>query len=96
MGAMIIGMATGGFAMMCCTVIVNMIVAVIVFVDARRCKTKPLVWTFMSLLFGPAAVPFYLVVKWKISKRKCSRCGTKIDKDAVYCIQCGEKINNKI
>ncbi len=92
MGAMLIGMATGGFALACCAVIVNIVAAVIIFIDARRRKMKAALWLFMALFFGLAVVPFYLIIKMKIIKQKCSWCGAKVDKDSVFCMQCGTKI----
>lgn len=88
LGAMFIGMITGGIAMMCMIVLVCIFAAVI-FIDAYRHGMKAWLWALMALLFNFYSLPVYIYVRIKKATLKCSSCGTKVGKKMEFCTGCG-------
>ncbi len=91
LGAMIIGMITGGIAMIFFAVTV-IILAVIIYFDARRHNMKAILWAVMALLFNFYSLPVYIFVRIKIATLKCSACGVKVGEGKNFCPECGAEI----
>ncbi len=91
MGAMLIGMITGGIAW-ACFIAINIVLACVIFTDAHRKKMKSAVWAVMALLFSFYAVPVYIIVRIKISRLKCGSCGTRVKNDDCFCAVCGNAV----
>lgn len=91
MGAMLIGMVTGGIAM-ACFVAITIVYAAIIFIDAYRHKMKAVIWTVMALLFNFWSLPVYIIVRIKIANLKCTSCGTKVGSKKLFCPECGTQV----
>lgn len=91
MGAMIIGLITGSIAWIS-FITMNLILATVIFFDARRHKMKPVIWAVMALLFSFYAVPVYIIVRVKIARLKCTSCGAKTAYGNNYCTVCGSPL----
>ncbi|MBR4859504.1 MAG: zinc ribbon domain-containing protein [Clostridia bacterium] len=91
LGAMIIGMITGGFMMLFIAVIA-VIYAVIIYFDARRHGMKAILWAVMALIFNLYSLPVYIFVRVKIANLKCAACGTKVGEGKNFCPECGAEI----
>lgn len=91
MGAMLIGMITGGIAWIC-FIIINLLLASLVFIDAYRHKMKAVIWAIMVLLFNLYAIPVYIIVRIKIARLKCGSCGTKVKNSDSFCSACGNAV----
>ncbi len=91
MGAMLIGMITGGIAWIC-FIIMNLLLIAIISIDAYRHKMKTVLWAVMVLLFSFYAVPVYIIVRIKIACLKCSSCGTKVKNNDSFCSVCGNAV----
>ncbi len=91
MGAMIVGLITGSIAWLC-FITMNLVLAAVIFFDARRHKMKPVIWAVMALLFSFYAVPVYIIVRVKIARLKCSSCGAKVAYGNSFCMVCGSPL----
>ena len=91
MGAMIIGLITGGIFWLS-FIVMNIVLASVIFFDARRHKMKPVIWAVMALLFGLYAVPVYIIVRVKIARLKCTSCGMQAVYGNNYCTVCGSPL----
>lgn len=91
MGAMIIGMITGGIAM-AWFIAITFLYVVIVFIDAYRHKMKAVLWAAIALLFNFWSLPVYVYVRIKIATLKCPSCGGKVSNDKNFCSCCGTEI----
>lgn len=91
LGAMIIGMITGGI-MMAFIAVVTVIYAVIIYIDARRHNMKAILWSVMALLFNLYSLPVYIFVRIKIANLKCTSCGVKVGEGKNFCPECGAEI----
>ena len=91
MGAMLVGMITGGIAWIC-FIIISIILATIVFIDAYRHKMKAVLWGLMVLLFNFYALTVYVIIRIKIARLKCGSCGTKVSNSENFCTGCGSPI----
>ncbi len=88
LGAMLIGMIGGGFAMIC-IVLMIIVDAVIIFIDAHRHGMNAVAWLIMALLFNLYGLPFYIYARIKKANLKCSSCGTKLKQKEDFCHVCG-------
>lgn len=91
MGAMLIGMVTGGI-MMAYIIVSTVIYAVIIFIDAYRHKMKAVLWAVMALLFNLWSLPVYIIVRIKIARLKCGSCGAKVKNNENFCTGCGNAV----
>lgn len=91
MGAMIIGLITGGIFWLS-FIVMNIVLASVIFFDARRHKMKPVIWAVMALLFGLYAVPVYIIVRVKIARLKCTSCGMQAVYGNNYCTVFGSPL----
>lgn len=91
MGAMLIGMITGGIAWICC-IAISLLLAVVIFIDAYRHKMKAVIWAVMALLFNFYAVLVYIIVRIKIARLKCGSCGTRVGENKAFCPECGTEV----
>ena len=91
MGAMLIGMITGGIAWLC-FIVITLTLAAIVFIDAYRHKMKTLLWAVAVLLFSFYAIPVYIIVRIKIARLKCSSCGARVNNNECLCTVCGNAV----
>ncbi len=88
LGAMLIGMITGGIAWIC-FIAMTFILAAVIFIDAYRHKMKAVLWAVMALLFNFYSLPVYIFVRIKMAKLKCASCGTKVGQKKNFCPVCG-------
>lgn len=91
MGAMLIGMVTGGIAMVCLVAMI-ILYAAIIFIDAYRHKMKAVLWAVMALLFNLWSLPVYIIVRIKMANLKCASCGTKVGSKKLFCTECGTEV----
>lgn len=91
MGAMLIGMVTGGIAMVCLVAMI-ILYAAIIFIDAYRHKMKAVLWAVMALLFNLWSLPVYIIVRIKMANLKCASCGTKVGSKKLFCPECGTEV----
>lgn len=91
LGAMLIGMITGGVAMFMMFVIVC-IFAAVVFIDAYRHGLKAWLWALMALLFNFYSLPVYIYVRIKKATLRCPSCGKKVDGKTIFCTECGTEV----
>ncbi len=93
MGAMLIGMITGGIAWIC-FIITTLILSVVIFIDAYRHNMKAVLWAVMAILFNFYSLPVYIFVRIKMATLKCASCGTKVGQKKKYCTVCGAEVPN--
>ena len=91
MGAMLVGIITGGIAWIC-FITINIVLTAIISIDAHRHKMKTVLWAVMLLLFSLYAVPVYIIVRIKIARLKCSSCGTRVNNNDCLCTVCGNAV----
>lgn len=91
LGAMIIGMISGGI-MMFFIAIEIIVLAVIIYFDARRHNLKAFLWAVTALLFNYYSLPFYIYVRIKTANLKCESCGTKVGQKNNFCPVCGAQV----
>lgn len=91
MGAMLIGMITGGIAWLC-FIVITLTLAAIVFIDAYRHKMKAVLWGLMVMLFNFYAIPVYIIIRIKIARMKCGSCGAKVSDTGSFCPGCGNPV----
>ena len=91
MGAMLVGMATG-FAAMAFLVVWKIIFTVAVFLDTRRNKMNTLVWVIASFILDSWILLIYIPIRIKTALLKCTSCGTKAEKNAKFCANCGQEL----
>lgn len=91
MGAMLVGMVTGFFAM-CFCVIWKIIDMTIIFFDARRHRMNIPLWLTSVFLLDLWCLPFYIYARIKLSKNKCLSCKSRIEKNATICPDCGNTV----
>lgn len=91
MGAMIVGMITGGIAM-AWFITITVIYVAIVFIDAYRHKMKAVLWAVVALIFNFWSLPVYIFVRIKIATLKCSSCGIRVGNGKNFCSECGTEI----
>lgn len=87
MGAMLVGMVTGFFAM-CFCVIWKIIDMTVIFFDARRHKMNLPLWLTSIFLLDLWCLPFYIYARIKLSKNKCPCCQKHVEKTASFCPDC--------
>lgn len=88
LGAMFIGMITGGIAMVYFAV-TTLILATVVFIDAYRHQLKAWLWALMVLMLNFYSLPVYIYVRIKKATLKCPSCGTKAGGKMDFCTGCG-------
>ncbi|MEE1138773.1 MAG: zinc ribbon domain-containing protein [Acutalibacteraceae bacterium] len=91
LGAMVIGMITGGI-MMAVIAVVTVIYAIIIYFDARRHNMKAVLWAVMALIFNLYSLPVYIFVRIKIANLRCTACGIKVGEGKNFCPECGAEI----
>ena len=91
LGAMLIGMISGGI-MMFLIAVETVVFAAIIYFDARRHNLKPILWAVTALLFNFYSLPFYIYVRIKTANLKCGSCGTKVGQKSDFCPACGTEI----
>lgn len=91
MGAMLIGMITGGIAWIM-FIISSIINAVIMFFLARYLRMNSVKWGISGLVLNFYSEIFFVVALIAMKTRKCKSCGKKIENIDGYCVNCGEKI----
>ena len=91
MGAMIIGMITGGIAWMF-FIISSILNAVVMFFLARYLKMNSVKWGISGLVFNFYCEIFFIAALIAAKTRKCKSCGKRIENIDGYCVNCGEKI----
>ena len=91
MDAMLIGLITGG-AVMAFIVVITVVYAVVIFIDAYCHKMKAFLWGLMALLFNFWSLPVYIFVRIKIARMKCGSCGTKVKNTQSFCTECGNAV----
>ncbi len=91
MGAMLVGMATG-IAAMIFSIVVSAVIALILFIDARRHKMKALNWAIAGLLFNFWVVPVYIIARIRLATLKCKVCGAKVGPNVNFCLFCGAAV----
>ena len=74
---------------MICIVLMIIIDAVIIFVDAHRHGMNAVAWLIMALLFNLYSLPFYIYARIKVATLKCPSCGTKVNNKDNFCPACG-------
>lgn len=92
MGAMIIGMITGGIAWMM-FIISSIINAVIMFFLARYLKMNSVKWAISGLILNFYCEVFFVIALIAMKTRKCKACGTRVENIDGFCVNCGEKIS---
>lgn len=90
-GAMLIGMITGGIVWIC-FIVETLILAAVIFIDAYRHKMKAWLWAIMALLFNFYSLPVYIYVRIKKATLKCGSCGTKVGEKMSFCPVCGAEV----
>ncbi len=91
MGAMLVGMVTGMFAMGF-AVIIHIIYLVILFVDAKRSGLQAVNWLVAGLVLNLWSLPVYIAVRIKTAKLKCDSCGAKYGSNKAFCPNCGAAV----
>lgn len=91
LGAMFIGMITGGIAMFTMFVLVCIFAAVI-FIDAYRHGLKAWLWALTALLFNFYSLPVCIYVRIKKATLNCPSCGTKVGGKTKFCTECGAEV----
>lgn len=91
MGAMIIGMITGGIAWMM-LIISSIINAVIMFFLARYLKMNSVKWAISGLILNFYCEVFFVIALIAMKTRKCKSCGARVENIDGCCVNCGEKI----
>lgn len=91
LGAMLIGMITGGIAWIFC-IIGICIYAAVIFIDAYRHNMKAVLWGLMALLFNFYSLPVYIFVRIKMANFRCASCGTKVGQKKNFCPVCGAEV----
>lgn len=92
MGAMIIGMITGGIAWIM-LIISSIINAVIMLFLARYLKMNSVKWAISGLILNIYSEIFFVAALIAMKTRKCKSCGARIENIDGYCVNCGEKIS---
>lgn len=91
LGAMFIGLLTGGVAWLC-FIIINFLLAAVIFIDAYRHSMKAVLWGLMVLLFSFYSLPVYIYVRIKMANLKCESCGAKVGQKKNFCPVCGTEV----
>ncbi len=91
MGAMLIGMITGGIAWIF-FIISSIVNAVVMFFLARYLKMNSFKWAISGLILNFYSEIFFVAALIAMKTRKCKSCGKKIENIDGYCVNCGEKI----
>ena len=91
LGAMFIGMIGGGIAMLC-LFLVALILAVIVFVDARCKGMKAVFWGIIACVFNIYSLPFYIYARVKSATVRCTSCGARVGSKNNFCSDCGAEV----
>lgn len=91
MFTMLVGMATW-FAMLGFLLVERTVFTIVLFIITRQKNMKAVWWAAAGFLLGIWALIPYVYYRRKISKRKCSSCGTLAAENSEFCINCGERI----
>ncbi|MBR3780990.1 MAG: hypothetical protein IKK63_07315 [Clostridia bacterium] len=91
MGAMLIGMITGGIAWMM-FIISSIINAVIMFFLARYLKMNSVKWAVSGLILNFYCEVFFVIALIAMNTRKCKSCSARVENIDGCCVNCGEKI----
>ena len=91
MWAMLIGIATS-FMMFGFIIISKLIIAAILGIIAQNHKMKTLNWVIAGLLLDFWTLLVFIIVRFKISSRKCPSCEEKVPEGADFCCNCGEVV----
>lgn len=91
MGAMLVGMITG-MAAMAFAVTIQIIITVILFIDAYRHNMKAVRWAIAGFMFNFWSLPVYIIVRIKMANPKCKSCGEKLRADQNFCPVCGTAV----
>lgn len=67
------------------------LVALIVYQNALKLKLNPYLWGGITLATNIAGVILYLL--YKSLGTTCEKCNTHQDKNNIYCVACGNKLN---
>lgn len=92
MGAMLIGMITGGIAWMM-FIISSIINAVIMFFLARYLKMNSVKWAVSGLILNFYCEVFFVIALIAMNTRKCKSCSARVENIDGFCVNCGEKIS---
>lgn len=92
MGAMIVGMITGGIAWII-FIISSIINAVIMFFLARYLKMNSLKWAISGLILNFYCEVFFVAALIAMKTRKCKSCGARVENIDGYCVNCGKEIS---
>jgi DNA-directed RNA polymerase subunit RPC12/RpoP len=90
LGAMFIGMIGGGIAMLC-LFLMALILAVIVFIDARCSGMKAVFWGIIAFVFNIYSLPFYIYARVKSATVRCTSCGARVGSKNNFCPDCGAR-----
>lgn len=74
-----------------CFMLYWILVALMVYQNALKLKLNPYLWGGITLVTNIAGVILYLL--YKNLGITCSKCNTYQDKNNIYCISCGIKLN---
>lgn len=91
MGAMLVGMATG-IAAMIFAVVLQIIIALGLFIDAHRHKMKAVNWAIAGFIFHFWILPVYIIVRIKTANLKCVSCGKRVGENKDFCPECGTAV----
>ncbi len=91
MGAMLIGMITGGI-MMAVLGTITLVLCIAVFIDSRRHGMKTGWWIVATLICNFYTVVPYVAVRVKKARRKCPACSSKAGENDSYCESCGSQL----
>ncbi len=91
LGAMFIGMIGGGIAMLC-LFLMALILAVIVFIDARCSGMKAVFWGIIAFVFNIYSLPFYIYARVKSATVRCTSCGARVGGKNNFCPDCGAEV----
>lgn len=91
MGAMLIGMVTGGI-MMAVLGTITLVLCIAVFIDSRRHGMKTGWWIVAVLICSVYTIVPYVAVRVKKARRKCPVCLSKVGENDSYCESCGTQL----
>ncbi len=91
MGAMLIGMATGFFALVILFIWKTILLSII-FIDSHRKKMSSFRWVVSALIIDWPCLPFYIYARIRISKNKCPDCSSLTEKNSTFCGECGKEV----
>ena len=67
------------------------LLAIYIYQNALKSKLNPYLWGGITLITNIAGVIIYII--YKQNQKTCFKCGASQDKNNIYCIYCGTKLN---